>query len=76
MFKFPVPYTISVIPKLRWKHTGMVVCAPSPVWRLRSPEHAAAQFGAELVVDGHAGDIRLTSDRIDGEAEEAIARHE
>ena len=31
-----------IVAKLRWKHTGMVVCAPSPVWRLRSPKHASA----------------------------------
>jgi hypothetical protein len=76
MFKFPVSYTISVIPKLRWKHTGMVyvllrLSGGSGLQSMPQPN-----CGAELVVDGHAGDIRLTSDRIDGEAGEAIARHE
>src|SRR5437868_5245689 len=34
-----------------------------------------SNFRAELVVDGHAGDIGLTSNRIDGEAGEPIAFH-
>jgi hypothetical protein len=35
-----------------------------------------SDFGAKLVVDGHAGDIGLTGDGIDAEAGEAVASHE